>query len=237
LRHIGWILVLALVTGCGHRKLKDRIEALESRVNTLEGFHRGPPPDTRSPVERVQDSAEIRGLLARAQSAEQEGDVTGALGIARLLLDEHPDSAEAADARRIVDELGIVGQPAGPLEVTTWIQGRADIASGTHFLVFFEPWCTPCKSAVPSLRDRVLPKNASVVLLTRMTRDATTEQVEEFLVGSQLSYPTGQESGTMSERYRVRGIPAVVLVKNGVIVWRGHPDQLVDPLLSRLLAR
>ena len=40
----------------------------------------------------------------------------------------------------------------------------------------------------------------------------------------------------MSAAYAVSGIPAAALVKEGKVIWRGHPARLTDELLEQLLA-
>ena len=40
----------------------------------------------------------------------------------------------------------------------------------------------------------------------------------------------------MSSSFAVTGIPAAALVKDGKVVWRGHPARLDDALLDKLMA-
>jgi hypothetical protein len=40
----------------------------------------------------------------------------------------------------------------------------------------------------------------------------------------------------MSNAYAVTGIPAAAVVKGGKVVWRGHPAQLTDEVLTKLAA-
>ena len=76
----------------------------------------------------------------------------------------------------------------------------------------------------------------NVVGLTKVTRSSTDESVAEFIKDSGISYPVGKEKGgNLSSHYNVSGVPAAAIVKDGKIVWRGHPARIDDSLLDKLL--
>ena len=44
-----------------------------------------------------------------------------------------------------------------------------------------------------------------------------------------------KEGGDVSKEFAVSGIPAAAIVKDGEIVWRGHPGRLDDDLINKLI--
>ena len=56
-----------------------------------------------------------------------------------------------------------------------------------------------------------------------MSRNKSKEEVMSFLQDKKVSYPNAKENGKLSSHFNVSGIPAAAVVKDGKIVWRGHP--------------
>ena len=50
-----------------------------------------------------------------------------------------------------------------------------------------------------------------------------------------VTYPIGKEDGTLTTRFAVKGIPAAALVRNGKVIWRGHPARLTDAQIKTFL--
>jgi hypothetical protein len=75
------------------------------------------------------------------------------------------------------------------------------------------------------------------VALTGLSRGATDADVQRDVVQHGLqNLAIGHErENRMSEAYAVTGIPAAAVVRDGLVVWRGHPAQLDDPTMTRLL--
>ena len=74
-----------------------------------------------------------------------------------------------------------------------------------------------------------------VVGLTKLSRNKTKEDVLAFLTEANITYPIGQERGDISTAFAVTGIPAAAIIKDGVIIWRGHPGLVSDEKLEGLL--
>ena len=74
-----------------------------------------------------------------------------------------------------------------------------------------------------------------MVGVTRITRTSTEESVQEFIKGNDVNYPMAKETGALAEYFNVQGIPAAALVKDGKIIWRGHPTRVTEKLLSSWL--
>ena len=60
-------------------------------------------------------------------------------------------------------------------------------------------------------------------------------QVDTFLKGKDVSYPVAKHDGKVNSEFGVGGIPAAAVVKDGVIVWRGHPARLKPEKLKSFL--
>ncbi len=109
-----------------------------------------------------------------------------------------------------------------------WFQGRASVG-GTQLVVFFEMWCPQCRNEVPrlqALHDSLGDDGLQIVGLTRLTRNGTEEQLATFIDEHGLTYPVGRTPPELARQLRVRGIPAAALLKDGEVVWRGHPARM-----------
>ena len=71
-----------------------------------------------------------------------------------------------------------------------------------------------------------------MVGLTKLTRGKSKEEAMSFLQENNVTYPVAKESGDLSKHFNVSGIPAAAVVKDGTIVWRGHPARLTDDMLN-----
>ena len=76
-----------------------------------------------------------------------------------------------------------------------------------------------------------------MVGLTKITKSATEEKVTSFIDEQKVTYPMAKEggNGAASKAFNVSGIPAAAVVKDGKIVWRGHPGRLSNELLDTFL--
>ncbi len=105
-------------------------------------------------------------------------------------------------------------------------------------LVFWELWCPHCKREIPNLDatyDKYKAKGLDVVGFTKLTRSSSKEKTLNFLKEENVGYPTVQEGGDISSHFNVAGIPAAALVKDGKVIWRGHPARLSDEMLDSVL--
>lgn len=236
------LVVFVALAGCMPKITRDRIEALEAQNAAVEArlaaLEAKPVPSTAAGTDDVAE-AKAAALLKQAQ------DAANAMRFdeARRLLDEIAALGETRAGRsatRLRTELAVVGQPAGALEVDRWLQGYPQpMDDGVTLLVFFEEWCPHCKRELPKLEATYQQWNdrgLNVVALTKLSRSSTEETVRAMITENSLTMPIGVErDSTMSTRFSISGIPAAAIVKDGTVVWRGHPARIDDALLENVL--
>jgi len=214
--------------------LTRRLEALESRAEA--------PKAAAAPRPRVNASQgrqaalalydKIDGLVATGNFEQAKRELAG-------FNEEHAGTPTADWTRSLTRELAVVGKPAPEnWSIEKWYQGESEIdldGSRPTLVVFWESWCPHCKSEVPKLQkvyDDYRGKGLQVLGVTRLTRSATEESARSFLADAGVSYPIAKETGDLAAHFNVKGIPAAAMVKDGRIVWRGHPLRVTDELLQ-----
>lgn len=184
-----------------------------------------------------QDDEAAGRALDAAIAVLRTGDVATARELLQDLAARWPETRGGVVAADLVDELAIVGRPAGDLAPTRWLRGSAAWADAPVTLVmFWETWCPYCRATLPTLGpmlERWGPRGLQIVGLVKLSQGTTPADVDALMDEHGLSFATGQEDGVMSERFAVRGVPAMALVRDGRIVWRGHPAMLDDDALER----
>jgi thiol-disulfide isomerase/thioredoxin len=206
--------------------LEEKIQALEERLATLESAN-------KSDAQKATEDREAQALLRAAQAHIAAGRSEDAKKELKKLIATYPKAKVVRYAQQTMREVELIGKDAGELDVEKWFEGKASMDEGKlTLLVFWESWCPHCKREVPKLEALYQKHKAdglNVIGLTKVTRSSTDEKVEAFISEHELSYPVAKEKdGVMSKRFAVSGVPAAALVKNGKVVWRGHPSKLND---------
>lgn len=177
--------------------------------------------------------------LNRADELIDAGDFDAARALLVDLRDHFQATDASSRASRRLDEIALLGQPAPELEAPSWFtHPPKNKVSTATLVVFWEVWCPHCQRELPKLEGlskRLGPEGLEIVAVTRMTRGVTAETVSDFIRTNRLTYAIGREDGHLAEAFHVAGIPAAAVVKDGVIVWRGHPADLDDAKLKRWL--
>ena len=150
------------------------------------------------------------------------------------------------------------GPPAGDGQPSTlpvaglppiWLQGDPvkEFAPGTLYLFeFWATWCGPCLQAMPHLEalHQKVKDRKDIRIIGVNVMDATPpEKLPAFLKSRRLN-PTyalaadGAKDGPVATRWLrprgVTGIPHAIAVREGKVVWSGHPTQLDAPMLEAL---
>ncbi len=233
------ILSLSLLVSCAQKAdvdaLDARLKTIEESVATLEKKSAASAPASSA------DEEAASKLMQAAQAAIKEGDFATAKGKFADLSAKYAGTRAGKAASHMSAEINLIGTDAKPLEVDKWFQGKADYSgSKATLLVFWEVWCPHCKKELPEMAEKEAEyraKGIQLVGLTKVTKSSTDEKVAEFLKEHNVKFPNGKEKDTsMSTAFNVSGIPAAALVKDGKVVWRGHPARLTPELLDKLMA-
>ncbi|MEZ4235017.1 MAG: TlpA disulfide reductase family protein [Myxococcota bacterium] len=236
-----FVLLLASVwsAGCTDPETEKRLTDLEAKVDALEQRPAGAGP-AAAPAANAEEEQAASALIKEVSVAMEDGNFDLAKEKVKELRAKYPNTRSAKAAVRLEEELNVVGKDAVPLQVDKWFQGsEAETKGKATLYVFWEVWCPHCRKEVPRLAEtynKFHPQGLGMVGLTKMTRDVTDEKVEDFIKENKLPYPIAKEKGQeMSNAYGVRGIPAAAVVKDGKVIWRGHPAKLTDELISSWL--
>jgi thiol-disulfide isomerase/thioredoxin len=249
------ILALALVPAMAQdtvESLSQRVQALERRIAALEqsltqkltaieqklAQPQAQAPPQPNPQEQAAGTKlmEINQLVAQGEYEKARTDMVE-------FMKTYPNTQAAARARKLNEELAVIGKDApASWGIEKWFQGEKDIdlksTSKTTLVVFWEEWCPHCRREVPKLQqvyDNLKGNGLQVVGLTKLTRNVTDEKAQSFLTEQKVSYPVAKEDGTLSTYFGVSGIPAAAVVKNGKVIWRGHPAMLDEAKLKSWL--
>jgi thiol-disulfide isomerase/thioredoxin len=141
--------------------------------------------------------------------------------------------------------MAIIGKPM-PIEriPTTVIQGEAVTAWEKDKLYVFEcwaTWCGPCVSAMAHTEDlwQAMKAEGHYVIGLNILDRLNEQQVRDFVAQrpQPVTYPILMDKGKELKQYLgIHGIPFVFIVRNGTIVWRGHPMSLRVSMLHELIA-
>lgn len=212
-------------------ELRQRVESLEGEVALLKGAV-GLPGDPA----REQAAVEI---AIQARAAMDAMDMVRARDLVEQLVNEYGDTQMGAAAMEVAERLAVIGSPAGKLDVVRWIRGEGSFRDDkVTLLVFFEAWCPHCQREAPSLEARhvaLRDEGLAVIGVTNLSRGTTDADMKSFLDEAGITFPVAQEDGTLSQRYRVDGVPSAVLVRGGEVVWTGHPAEVPTEVLREQL--
>lgn len=245
-RLFGWIGLVLLGLGLGgcrahraqHAETDAQLAALTARVAALESAQGRPGGGSTA---SALDEERARVLYQQAKDAADRADFPEAKRLFEELMRLYPNTRVASQALRLSQELALIGQPIGaPPGIVQWLSGGPDdlhLDQGVTLIVFFEQWCPHCQRELPSLQGltEVAGQPIEVLALTRITKTSTVQNTAEFLLQHGITYAVAQEDGVFYERAQVYGIPAAMVVRDGVVLWRGHPALLDEALWLALL--
>jgi thiol-disulfide isomerase/thioredoxin len=214
------------------KAMAERLDALEKEVAELK---KNAPPSQAQEQEAAQALQQVQLLLRDGKTEQAKTDLDA-------FMVKYGRTKIGSRARRLQQELSVVGK-SNPADwgITKWFQGESDIKLGgneTTFVVFWETWCPHCQREVPKLQQiytDLKGKGLQVIGVTKVNRSSTDEKVAEFIENQKVSYPIAKENGELSSYFAVAGIPAAAVVKDGKIVWRGHPATMTKEMLESWL--
>jgi thiol-disulfide isomerase/thioredoxin len=220
--------------------LQERVDSLEKQVQTLKlqvAQGGAAAPDTAAlDAEAEKEYGEITALVNAGKTEEAKARLAEARK-------KYARSRYAQPLVTMATELDVVGK-ANPDDwgIEKWYQGQSEVDltsdSKTTLVVFWEEWCPHCRREVPKMQQiyqNFKGQGLQVVGLTKVNKTATEEKVTKFIEDQKVAYPMAKEDGKASEFFAVRGIPAAAVVKDGKVVWRGHPARLTDAQIKAWL--
>jgi thiol-disulfide isomerase/thioredoxin len=240
------LIFSTLLGGCADanrvKELEEKLAQLETKVDELEkkGVSAKPAAGAaKADAANDAEENEARKLFSELTSLLQKGEMAEAKKTAKTMESKYSNTKTWRRARKIVAELEVIGKPApAKLEIEKWYQGEGTVtlnSSKPTLLVFWEIWCPHCKREVPELQatfDKYNAKGLQMVGLTKQTRNKTDDEIQQFIDSKKVAYPIAKENGSLSQAFSVSGIPAAAVVKDGKIVWRGHPARLSDAMIE-----
>lgn len=138
---------------------------------------------------------------------------------------EPPDDAPAAPSFDLELIDGETFDPAG-----YWSQRPM-------VLVFFEPWCEPCRQLQPEL-NQVADEYRDRVVFVGIAGRAGVDDVRAYVSDLDVTYPVGtDEDDTRWLKYAVSEPPLVALISKGGNLLRGWPGGISGPDLREQIDR
>jgi len=226
------------------KMLTDKVDALEKRIATMERnitqqLTRMSQQLASSGGANSAAEAEAQTALAAVNRLIASGNTTKAKADMTAFMQKYGTTKAAQSARRTYQELQVVGKSV-PADwgIEKWFQGEKEVdLSGkqTTLIVFWETWCPHCQREVPKLQamyDSLKGDGLNVFGLTKINKSATEQKVADFIEETNMSYAVAKEDGSASQHFGVSGVPAAAVIKDGKVVWRGHPARLSEAQLK-----
>jgi thiol-disulfide isomerase/thioredoxin len=115
--------------------------------------------------------------------------------------------------------------------------GQQPQLTGKPVLVeFWATWCPPCKKSIPHLNEvyaKYKDKGLNIVGITNED-EATVKKFQEKIP---MTYNVAINAPqALLQQFGVEGIPTAFLVdKSGKVVWTGHPMELTESTIQKVL--
>jgi thiol-disulfide isomerase/thioredoxin len=206
----------------------------------------GDDPETRSAL-RLR--SRIRQLQGRSE--ETLSDRLELLETARRVAgsgSEEEESAKAHLADTYVslgrfDDASSLYQETLPISlerlgIKNWLMEDYELQAEAPTLVFFwESWCPYCQLYISKL-DRLLTKDESslqVIGMTSLNYGMREDAAESFIERNDLGFPNAVYDGKVFDDLGFDGVPTAVVLYEGNILWKGHPDGISKAFLDGLV--
>jgi cytochrome c biogenesis protein CcmG, thiol:disulfide interchange protein DsbE len=136
-----------------------------------------------------------------------------------------------------------VGQAApdwtDPLVSGNGSLAMAQLRGKPVFMDFFATWCPPCNAEAPMVNAAYKQYAQQGLQVIGVDVQENAQKAKQFVDQHQLTYPAVVDSGTLSDQYRINGMPVGVFIdKTGVVrkieVGQLSPEQLNADIKSIL---
>lgn len=114
---------------------------------------------------------------------------------------------------------------------------KAPSFAGKPLIVeFWATWCPPCRASIPHLNEvykKYQPKGLEIIGVTNEDRPTVSKFLKDVPINYHVAFDT---SGKFGKPFGIKGIPhAMVLDREGKVVWEGHPMSLPESQLESVL--
>lgn len=128
-----------------------------------------------------------------------------------------------------------VGKELPELKVE-YMDAAPELKGKPVIVEFWATWCPPCRASIPHLNELNKKFKDKGLVIVGVT-DEDQKTVTEFRKKLPMDYSVAiDKEGKLGEKFGVNGIPhAFVVGKDGKIVWEGHPMQLKEAEIEKVL--
>ncbi len=197
-----------------------------------------PPPEVRAAP--APPSTEETALFDSITVDYMRGDAVGALEAIRAFEGRYPTSVALGMLADWKAGIELVGrQPPSLAGLRFFDQAGAYADNVVTLVAFFEPWCPHCQVELPQLelaRRDLEASGFGIIGLTQLSRGSTDADLAAFVETGFLRFPIAVEDGSLTQAFGVTGVPFLMLVRDGRVVWAGHPELVTLDLIEGLVA-
>lgn len=134
------------------------------------------------------------------------------------------------------------GQKLPRMVVQKWITAQPNFGSRLIAIDFWATWCPPCRASIPHINE-LNGKHGNDVAFVGISDESPNDFQQGLkkykLDASSFTYSLGlDKGGTMKNQFfGLKGIPHMAIVSpDGVVRWQGHPTNLTEDDLTKLIA-
>ncbi|MCX5829940.1 MAG: TlpA disulfide reductase family protein [Deltaproteobacteria bacterium] len=111
-----------------------------------------------------------------------------------------------------------------------------DYRNKTVLLIFSTTWCPSCRSEIPHFKQIYQTYGHRGLEMANIDIQESRDKVARFAAKYQLPYRILlDEKGDVASAYGIVGVPAMILIKDGVVVTRNYRS--VDGTLEKLFRK
>ncbi|MFZ4484125.1 MAG: TlpA family protein disulfide reductase [Chthoniobacterales bacterium] len=123
-----------------------------------------------------------------------------------------------------------------PTTSLNYVGKTPDIKGKPLLLEFWATWCPPCRKSIPHLNEiyaKFKDRGLAVVGVT----DEPEMVIRKFQKENPMDYPVATDTGgRLSNKLGIESIPTAFLInKAGEIVWQGHPMNMPEAEIEKIL--
>src|ERR1700730_13064568 len=127
------------------------------------------------------------------------------------------------------------GDPLPSLSLN-YLGQQSQLTGKPGLVEFWASWCPPCKKSIPHLNEvyaKYKDKGLNIVGITNEDEATVKKFQEKIPMTYNVAINAPQE---LLQQFGVEGIPTAFLVdKSGKVVWTGHPMELTESTIQKVL--